>query len=312
MLSTFVHTIYQVFLPISLPVIGGALIKRFKKMETKPLSTLSLYLLSPALIFETLMHADISYGDVTQTVLFTILNMLLLWALAAGLGKLLILPAAERSGLTLVALFTNCVNYGLPLVLLAFGQAGMDKASVYVILQIIIVNTIGVYFAARSHFSMKQAALSIFKLPSVYAAALAVLLRMSGWSLPEGLEQGVSMVSGAYSSVALFILGAQMVSVNTGGAAKAVYSAVAQKAFYAGMSLRLVLSPLASMLLLLLMGVHGTLFNVILILSSMPAAVNAVILAEQFDAAPKVVTRCILWTTLASFILLPLMIGWLS
>ncbi len=312
MLAAFVHTIYQVFLPISLPVIGGALIKRFKKIETKPLSTLSLYLLSPALIFETLMHAEISYGDVTQTVLFTVMNMLLLWGIAAGLGKLLFLPAAERAGLTLVALFTNCVNYGLPLVLLAFGQAGMDKASVYVILQILIVNTIGVYFAARSHFSMKQAVLSIFKLPSVYAAALAVILRSGSLTLPQSLEEGVSLVSGAYSSVALFILGALMVSVNTGAGTKAAYSAPLQKAFFAGMSLRLVISPLASVLLLLALGVQGTLFNVILILSSMPAAVNAVILAEQFDAAPRVVTRCILWTTLASFILLPLMVGWIS
>ncbi|MGN7358355.1 AEC family transporter [Paenibacillus sp. SAF-054] len=312
MLAAFVHTIYEVFLPISLPVIGGALIKRFKRIETRPLSTLSLYLLSPALIFETLMHAEISYGDVTQTVLFTVMNMLLLWGIAAGLGKLLILPAAERAGLTLVALFTNCVNYGLPLVLLAFGQAGMDKASIYVILQILIVNTIGVYFAARSHFSMKQAVLSIFKLPSVYAAALAVILRSGGLPLPQSLEEGVSLVSGAYSSVALFILGAQMVSVNTGAGTKASYSAPLQKAFFAGMSLRLVISPLASTLLLLILGVQGTLFNVILVLSSMPAAVNAVILAEQFDAAPRVVTRCILWTTLASFILLPLMVGWIS
>lgn len=312
MLSTYIHTLYQVFLPISLPVIGGALIKRFKSIETKPLSTLSLYLLSPALIFETLMHADISYGDVTQTVMFTVLNMLLLWGLAAMLGKTLLLPSAERAGLTLVALFTNCVNYGLPLVLLAFGQAGLDKASVYVILQIIIVNTIGVYFAARSHFSMKQAVLSIFKLPSVYAAALAILLRTSGVLLPPSLEEGVSMVSGAYSSVALFILGAQMVSVNAGSSGRAVYNAASQKAFYAGMALRLVLSPLASALLLLIIGIHGTLFNVILILSSMPAAVNAVILAEQFEAAPKIVTRCILWTTLASFIVLPLLIGILS
>lgn len=120
------------------------------------------------------------------------------------------------------------------------------------------------------------------------------------------------MVSGAYSSVALFILGAQMVSVNAGSSGRAVYTAASQKAFYAGMALRLVLSPLASALLLLIIGIHGTLFNVILILSSMPAAVNAVILAEQFDAAPKIVTRCILWTTLASFLVLPLLIGVLS
>ncbi|EFU38853.1 Auxin Efflux Carrier [Paenibacillus vortex V453] len=63
--------------------------------------------------------------------------------------------------------------------------------------------------------------------------------------------------------------------------------------------------------MLAILSIKGTLFSVILILSAMPAAVNAVILAEEYDAAPKLVSRCILWTTLASFIVLPAMIGFL-
>ncbi|GAB6988306.1 AEC family transporter [Paenibacillus pini] len=310
MLQTFISTVYHVFLPISLPVIGGALIRKFKKIDTKPLSVLSLYILSPALILDTLLKANITYGDVTQTTLFCIINLLLLWGISTGVGKILSLPPAERSGLTLITLFTNCVNYGLPLVLLALGQAGLDKASVYVIIQIIIVNTIGVYFAARSHFSMKQATLSVFKLPSIYAAAIAMILRMTNVELPQGLDQGVSMLAGAYASMALIVLGAQMVSANKQESATLTSSM--NKAFYAGLVLRMILSPLASALILYIMGVRGILFDVLLILSSMPAAVNAVILAEQFDAAPKVVTKCILWTTLASFIMLPLMIGWMQ
>ncbi|GAE05639.1 auxin efflux carrier [Paenibacillus sp. JCM 10914] len=74
----------------------------------------------------------------------------------------------------------------------------------------------------------------------------------------------------------------------------------------------MLIAPLVAWLLLTLLSIEGTLFAVILVLSAMPAAVNAVILAEEYDAAPKLVSKCILWTTLASFLVLPVLIGMLS
>ena len=97
-----------------------------------------------------------------------------------------------------------------------------------------------------------------------------------------------------------------MVGVRDGGA-----SAVSKRGFWSGMAMRMLVGPLVAWGLLVILSIEGTLFAVILILSAMPATVNAVILAEQYDAAPKLVSRCILWTTLASFIVLPAMIGFL-
>ncbi|OOC64351.1 AEC family transporter [Paenibacillus ihbetae] len=305
MISSFLTTLVGVFLPISLPVIGGALLKRFKGLETKALSALSLYVMSPALIFETLANASITSGEVNVTIIFCLLNVIVLWLLSSLAGKMLGLPQTERSGLALTTIFTNSVNYGLPLVLLAFGQAGLDKASVYVIVQIIIMNTLGVYLAARSHFSAAKAVKSVFTLPSVYAAMLAVLMRVTGFELPQGLDTGISMLSAAYAPLALVILGAQMVGVRDSDAALSV----SRIGFWSGMGMRMLVAPLVAWGLLAALSIKGTLFAVILILSAMPAAVNAVILAEEYDAAPKLVSRCILWTTLASFILLPLLIG---
>jgi len=305
MISSILLTMYNVFLPISLPVIGGALLKRFKGIDTKGLSALSLYVLSPALIFETLKNASITSNEVAVTVAFCLLNMLVLWVLSALIGRWLGLSQAEKSGLSLTTIFTNSVNYGLPLVLLAFGQAGLDKASVYVIVQIILMNTLGVYLAARSHFSAAKAVRSVFTLPSVYAAVLAVCFRWMEFQLPQGMDTGISMLSAAYAPLALVILGVQMVGVREGE----ITLTVTKRGFWSGMIMRMLVGPTVAWLLLLVLSIEGTLFSVILILSAMPAAVNAVILAEEYDAAPKLVSRCILWTTLASFIVLPLMIG---
>lgn len=303
MIQTVLFTLFQVIVPLSIPVIVGALLVRFKGMETKPLITLVLYYLTPGMIFETLITAQISMGDVYKTLAFCILNLVLLWATANILGKILKLPSSEIAGLTLISTLTNSVNYGLPLVLLAFGKLGLDKASIYVVAQMIIVNTIGVYFAARSRFSAKNAVKSVFSLPSIYAALLAILLRVFNLHFPVGIEKGVAMISQAYSPIVLSILGAQMASVKNSELERGF-----QTAFWSGMTVRLLLSPLIACFGLYILNIRGTLYSVLFILSSMPVAVNSVILAEKFDASAKVVSKCILWTTLASFIILPILI----
>lgn len=302
-MQSVLSTLFQVIVPLSIPVIAGALLSRYKNLETKPLLTLYLYFLSPAIIFETLMTAELSFDEVYKTFSFSILNLIVLWAAAGGIGRMLKLPSAEIAGLTLVSTFTNSVNYGLPLVLLAFGKLGLDKASVYVIAQMIIVNTIGVYFAARSQFSIRNAVKSVFSLPAIYAAILAIILRAFELHLPAGIEKGIAMISQAYSPVVLAILGAQMAGVQ-----RSEFDPSIRRTFWTGMTIRLLLSPLLACVVLAVLQVHGTLFSVLLILASMPAAVNAGILAERFNASPKVVTKCILWTTLASFVVLPLLI----
>ncbi|GGF93207.1 hypothetical protein GCM10010912_42760 [Paenibacillus albidus] len=101
----------------------------------------------------------------------------------------------------------------------------------------------------------------------------------------------------------LAILGAQMVKVGVAGIERKV-----EMAFWTGISVRLVLAPLVAWLVLWLLQIRGPLFPVLLILASMPVAVNSVVLAERFQASPALVSRCILWTTLASFVVLPVLI----
>lgn len=303
MIQSVLGTLIEVIIPLSIPVIAGAVLVRLKGFETRQLLTFVLYFLLPCMVFDTLFNARISLADFYKTVLFCLLNMVLLWSVAIITGKILKLSAPETAGLTLVSTLTNSVNYGLPLVLLAFGQTGLDKASVYVVTSIILVNTFGVYFAARSSFSIKNAVKSVFTLPAVYAALLAALLRAFSLRLPSGIEAGIDMVAISYSPVVLAILGAQMAGVGNSKLERG-----SQKAFWAGMALRMLISPLAACLVLYALGISGVLFSVCFILASMPVAVNAVILSEKFDASPRFVSKCILWTTLASFVILPVLI----
>jgi malate permease and related proteins len=303
MIQTVLSTLFQVMVPLSMPVIAGVLLVRYKGLETKHLLTLVLYYLTPGIIFQTLTTAQISSADVYKTLAFCLLNLILLRIIAIGLERIFKLSSSEVAGLTLISTLTNSVNYGLPLVLLAFGQLGLDKASIYVVAQMIIVNTFGVYFAARSSFSGSAAVKSVFSLPAIYAVLLAILLRYFNLQLPSGIQKSITMISQAYSPIVLTILGAQMANVKN-----SELNWGSQATFWSGMTVRLLLSPLIAAFGLYLLNIRGMLFSVLFILASMPVAVNAVILAEKFDASSKIVSKCILWTTLASFVVLPILI----
>lgn len=307
MLQSFLFTLYQVFLPISFPIVAGALLKRLVRLETKSLSVIALYVLGPGLIFNVLSHAELSYNDIYKTIAFSVVNLGALWGISMLCSRFFSLTNEERSGLTLASTFTNSVNYGLPLVLLAFGKIGLDKASVYVVTQLIILNTLGIYFAARSHFTIHQAVRSIFKMPAVYAAGSASLIRILHVNLPDVVDKGFAMLADAYSPVVLCILGAQMVGMKS-----VALPPTNQKALYIGLAVRLLAAPCIAFVVLHSMDVSGMLFAVLMVLASMPTAVNCVILAEQFNSAPKLVSKFILWSTVSSFLVLPVLLKLLS
>ena len=304
MIHSVWYAMIQVIVPISVPVLAGVLLVRFRGLEPTHLLNVVFYFLLPALIFTNLYATQLSFTELVNIAIFFLLNSFFLWLTALVVGIAFRLPNPERAGLTLVATLTNSANYGLPLILLAFGQIGMEKASVYVIIQIIFSNTMGVYFAARSNSSVKPAIGAIFKLPAIYAAALAVLLRLTGFHLPVGLETGVSMAALAHPPVMLVVLGTQMARINRNALEKEH-----KITFWSGMGIRTLLSPLLAFLALYILGIDGMFFSVLLILASMPVAVNAGLLAEKFGASPNIVSKCILWTTLASFIVLPILIS---
>ena len=100
------------------------------------------------------------------------------------------------------------------------------------------------------------------------------------------------MIAQAYSPVVLVILGVQMTKVKSERLDKNTNTA-----YWSGMAIRLLIGPIVALVSLKLLHIEGMLYSVLLVLACMPVAVNAGILAEKFDASPKIVTKSILWTT---------------
>ena len=80
----------------------------------------------------------------------------------------------------LASAFMNSGNYGIPVVLMLFGEAGVDYAIVLMVNQSLLVSTIGIYIAAKGSpqgNGMKEALRSVFRMPMLYGAILGFFFK---------------------------------------------------------------------------------------------------------------------------------------
>ncbi len=129
------------FLQVLLPIFGifilGFIGQKTIGFDTKNISKMSLYLMSPVLVFQTFYTNQLS---VTYLYLgaFLLILCLSIIAVVRLIGFIRSYSTTETCGMILASAFMNNGNYGTPVVLLVFGAMGLDIAIVLMVLQQLI------------------------------------------------------------------------------------------------------------------------------------------------------------------------------
>jgi predicted permease len=284
-----VNTVLPVFILAGL----GWMARRVLGVNVKDPATIGIYLLTPGLIANSILNAKIVSAEIGKIVAFALLltgaMILITLALGAGLGW----RPTERNAAVLSAAFMNSANYGLPVVLFAFGQAGFDRAAVFSVLESVLMYTVAVFFAARGKLDWRQAVKAVFRLPLVWAAMGALAVRLLGVTLPEVILKPIGLLSNGALVVLIIILGMQVAGIRLQGALDKIGVAAL---------LRLMLSPGVALLLVAFLHPEPLTGQVLVLESAMPAAVNVTLLAGQFDCEPEQVSGVTLVSTLFSLL----------
>ncbi|MCL6444994.1 MAG: AEC family transporter [Alicyclobacillus sp.] len=298
-MAGFVHLLWTITVPIVVICMAGAWVARSHSLHVKTLSTVSLYVFSPALVLSTLPESSLGGGHAAKITAFTAIFTAACWLLAMACSRWFRLEPCVSRGLTLTTVFSNSNNYGLPVLLLAFGSNGFALGTLYVIGQIILVNVLGTYIASSGH-GASAGLRTIIRSPLLYACAAGILLAMVHVSLPGGLGVAAKLLGQAYTMV-LLILGIQL--------GRTSWSGIRRKDVWLGVGLRVFATPLIAKLVIWLLGIHGLLAAVLFVEASMPAAVNTVTLANMYDVDEQWVSVVVAITTALSFLYLPLIIA---
>src|SRR5207237_6002370 len=128
----------------------------------------------------------------------TILMAVLVTAAMGLLARVAAIPLglnrAELSAFLLVSMFSNGGNYGLPVVMFAFGTEALAHGTVYFVTSAILTYTFGVLIAAAGKRSMARAVAGIARAPAVYGVAAPSLVLVTGLSVPGAVRGPVHLL----------------------------------------------------------------------------------------------------------------------
>lgn len=289
----------NIILPIVLVAGAGFVLARTLGVDARPLSRTMLYFFTPALIFGSAYKTQLSSEYITIAAFALIISFLMV-LLAWVLAKIMRYDRLTASGFSLGIVFVNAGNYGLPLILFAYGQEGLARAALYFTMSAILTQTLAIFIAARGRAGVREALLNVLKMPLVYAVTAGLLFNLTGLTVPDPLMKSVDLAAGAAVPVMLVILGIELAHVTIENDRLAIGLATFAK---------LVLAPLIAFPLAYVMQLQGVARSVCIVEASMPTAVMASIVAVEFDARPKLVTGIVFASTLLSIISLTILLG---
>ncbi len=292
-----------VLIPIfSIFAIGYIGIK-FLHVDIKPISTVTLYLMSPFLAFRTFYQNDLNMDYLYLGGFLLVLSILsLLFAYIIGYFRKWDQPV--QSGFILASVFMNNGNYGAPLVLLVFGEEGFHYAIILMVLQTLIMCTVGIYFAAKGGSSGRRVRISplrdVIRVPIIYGAILGIILNLIGVNINDQMMTAVDMVSDATIPIIMIVLGMQLAKIKL---SDLEFGRVSLAVVF-----RLILAPVIAYFLTLPLPLDEMVKDILILTAAMPTAANTTMYALQFGSRPGYVSSVTLITTLLSIITLPLLL----
>ncbi|SEA76366.1 hypothetical protein SAMN05421743_10810 [Thalassobacillus cyri] len=293
----------QVVLPVLLIFGAGYLIQIVARLDIKSLATVTLYIMLPNLVFNTFYEAELDQKYVIMVVFAAILL-----AAIVAINKLTAYfrnyNQSMESGMILSTAFMNSGNYGTPIILFAFGEKAFMYAISFMVLQAIIMNFFGVYYAARGSAGIKLALQSVLKMPPTYAVIVALIMNLGSIPVPENLMSAINLVGDATIPTMMITLGMQLAEIT-------VKNMDWKKVTYAT-SVRLLASPLIAYLITLVLPMDPLMAKVLIVAAACPSAATTTMYALQFDAKPDLVSSITLVTTLGSLITIPILLTLLS
>lgn len=291
---------FTVILPIIAVFVVGFILQRVKQLNIKSISSLSIYILTPALVFSSLYKADFNASYMTILIyMFSLFYAMVL--LNKLIAKIFKWDKKVESASILATGFMNSGNYGLPVVLFSLGEKALPYAIFIMVIQSLQNNFFGVYFASRSTSGIGRSIKKVFKMPTTYAAIFAFIFQYFKISIPESIMSTTSMVGDAAIPVMMIMLGMQLGSVIS---KKPNWHVV-----ISGVVLKMIIAPIIAVIFVMFVGMDPLVGTVLIIISAMPTAATTTMYAIEFDTEPELVSMITLISTLLSIITLSILLN---
>lgn len=288
--------LFSAVLPVAIVVLIGMWAGKTLHLDLDTLSRLSLYVLFPVLVVDSLYRTTLGLENMLGLGLGTAIVYFLLCAIAWIVGKQSGLSPDARKSFLATTAFPNAGNMGLPVTLFALGDAGLERGIVYLIVSSIVVNTTGPAFCRGGGFWSSTR--FIFKLPLVWSILIGLALHFAQIELPLNLDEGLHLLGQATIPIALIVLGLQIADRRLQPSPYEGYASL----------MRLLGGAAVAYAIGKMLGLAPLDFQVLVLQSAMPAAVSSFLMVNEFGGDAPRTAKVVVLSTLLAFASLPLVL----
>ena len=290
LIATVLEVVSPVFI---LAAIGFVWVKAGYEYRLNFVTTLSMTLGVPALIFVSLMETELETSAISSLLMASVVGYAVLTVVIWAGVKLF---RKDTSLLVAPLIFGNTGNLGLPLALFAFGETGLAYAVVVFAVMAIWSFTFGVWLVSGGGSVLKA-----FKEPMVWATLLGALFMWQGWETPTFVTNTLRLLGQIAIPLMLITLGVAVARLSPGRMGTAFVLSGVKLLLCVGIAygvgVYFQLAPIA--------------LAVLVIQIATPVAVTSYLLAEKYGRNAEQVAGLVVASTLLSVGYLPLLIGFL-
>ncbi len=306
----------QAIVEVVLPVFGliacGYLLARSPVLSVegaKGLTGFVFYVAIPALLFRTVARG-ITTGQLDFTIVYAYFaGAGVVFAAAMVIGWLVFRRSfAEQALMGMASVFGNTVMLGLPLVYMAFGDAGIVPVSLIVAFHSTILITATTLLLELSRGQRRgygaivwTALKALLRNPVILALLAGFVWVSTGLALPTMADRFITLLSGAAAPCALAALGASLAVYRLGGDLRESAAVVALKL--------LALPAVVWLLCTWVFSLDPLWIAVAVIIAAQPVGANVFILAQQYDTYTARSASAVLLSTILSVLVLAVMLA---
>ena len=280
--------IVAIVFPIFAVVAAGYVYGRYRRPEMAFANQLNMDVFVPALVFFALASRPFdvdTYGMLGLAGLVVVLGS---GALAVPMARLLKIPA---NTFVPPMMFTNSGNMGLPLMVLAFGEAALPAAVMLFLVENVLHYSLGTWML--DHHARLW---TLWRVPVILAAIAGLTVSLGGITVWPPLLTAIRMLGEVSIPLLLFSLGVRL----TDSAFQDVRLGVIGAVF----------CPLSGMAVawaaVSLMGLEGVQRDMLIVFGALPPAVLNYVFAERYRQQPEKVASIVMIGNLGALLFVPL------
>lgn len=307
----FLQIISDNILPLLVFVAIGYFLDRRYHMDVASLTKLTFYVVLPCFIFYSIYVAEIDMS-MLHVFLLSFALMMILGVLGTVVGKIRGFSVSKTEAFKNGTMFSNNGNIGIALIALVFSNApyvvdgktpylavASAAATMMLVQMNMCLNTLGLYQAGKGKLTPRDALSVVFHMPVIYTLVAVFTIKYSGFDMTSTFLWPIFQnCASALVAIVMIALGMQI------HRSKISFGDVDA---WLGSFVRLVVAPVVAFLLIYFWKFMGVSFvpavcQTILIMASVPAAVNSVLYAVEFHNCEDFATELVMMSTFLSCI----------